>query len=609
MSGFFNTRFVVKLVAVAGALGIFGGIVALVLIFTGSINLAANTKDPKLLYKVVHGTFKQWVSSNADGIPVPDDLDDPGRIALGAQHYAQNCTRCHGGPGLGQNPMALAMKPTPQHLPAVIDQFTDAELFFILQKGVMMSAMPAWPAEGRDDEIWSTVAFIRQIDDMSVAEYMNLVTPEPTEVPEMDFGLLASAEEMDFYVTRYPMEEHLYAAPTGGFADYALSGVPVAQCATCHGTDGSGAPTGGEAPNLSIQSPAYIKAALQSYAAGDRHSGYMQVVAAQLSDAQIDALGNYYGRTLPTVATTMDTAPDAELVALGETLATQGRPVDGISACYDCHGKSGTDDPDGVLVPQIAAQSEIYLTRQLRQFRSGGRGQTAIWSPMTGVAHNLSDADIAGVSAYFAALQIDATPPTQPTDVPATAEQTAMATDLISGVCSECHEADILGAPSGETPNLTLQGPDYIERQLYDFRAGRRDNSRMQQTAIRLDEAQIQALSAYIGGMEIGLRQPPEPVSTDLALGEQLARRGMPDQDVPSCLTCHGEANTESLSQVPRLHGQNGAYLLTRLEYFQQGDADDITDYSPMPWIAQAMSDEQLRAAAAWFAAQEPLAK
>ena len=85
--------------------------------------------------------------ARACAIPETVDLADPGLIRLGAGHYANTCASCHGGPGLGQSPLALTMRPSPQHLPAVVGQFTDAELFWIVREGVRFSPMPAWPAE------------------------------------------------------------------------------------------------------------------------------------------------------------------------------------------------------------------------------------------------------------------------------------------------------------------------------------------------------------------------------------------------------------------------------------------------------------------------------
>lgn len=605
----FLSTFIGKFIAGLVALGIVAALIGLLLVSTGSINLAANNQHSRLFYYVVHSTFKRWVSVLASDVEVPDDLEDEGRIALGAQHYAQNCTRCHGGPGLGQNPMALAMNPSPQHLPAVVDQFTDAELYVILEKGVMMSAMPAWPAADRPDEIWSTVAFIRQLGEMSADEYLALVAPETDASQTIAFGGAPEAADMDFYVDRYPMDEHLYSAPTGGFADYALAGIPIAQCSTCHGTDGDGLPTDGEAPNLTLQSPGYIRAALESYAAGDRHSGFMQVVASQLSGAQMDGLAAHYGDELETRPSPQDGPLDQALVDQGRALALEGRIADGIVACHDCHGREGTQTEGGIMVPQLAAQSETYITRQLQLFRENGRGQTSVWSPMTGVADNMTDDDIAAVSAYFASLDTDAPSPTEPELTPASVAQVQRSEDLITRICSDCHQADMMGDPDENVPNLSLQLTDYVERQLYDFRAQRRENEEMYQAAQQLSDDDIVALAAYMGGLQPVARGGDDPVSTDLALGEDIARNGLPEQGVPSCLTCHGNDSVNSIAQLPRLHGQSGSYLWARLEHFQDADPETITGYSPMPNIAAAMSEDQLQAAAAWFAEQDPLPK
>ena len=37
------------------------------------------------------------------------------------------------------------MSPRPQNLPKVLGQFTDEELYLIVEHGVKYSAMPSWP--------------------------------------------------------------------------------------------------------------------------------------------------------------------------------------------------------------------------------------------------------------------------------------------------------------------------------------------------------------------------------------------------------------------------------------------------------------------------------
>src|SRR5262249_28905413 len=63
-------------------------------------------------------------------------------------------------------------------------------------------------------------------------------------------------------------------------------------CSSCHGVDGKGRP--GVAPALAGQSERELEIALRAYRDGSRPSGFMQPVAAQLSDARIIAAASYY---------------------------------------------------------------------------------------------------------------------------------------------------------------------------------------------------------------------------------------------------------------------------------------------------------------------------
>ena len=137
-----------------------------------------------------------------------------------------------------------------------------------------------------------------------------------------------------------PANEFLYAAPASGFGDDTVHSNPVATCARCHGSDGSGAVTGGEAPNLTIQDAPYLQAALEAYTQGSRKSGFMQNIASQLSEAQIAALSRYYAG-LPTQANAPHPA-DPILIKRGETIALQGLPASATPACASCHESAGS---------------------------------------------------------------------------------------------------------------------------------------------------------------------------------------------------------------------------------------------------------------------------
>ncbi len=74
-------------------------------------------------------------------------------------------------------------------------------------------------------------------------------------------------------------------------------------------------------------------------------------------------------------------------------------------ACAVCHGPVGlSTTPDA---PHLAGQPALYLAAQLRAYRSGARRHEV----MNVMARGLTDEDIAQLSAWYAAIRIDAQPP------------------------------------------------------------------------------------------------------------------------------------------------------------------------------------------------------
>ena len=75
------------------------------------------------------------------------------------------------------------------------------------------------------------------------------------------------------------------------------------------------------------------------------------------------------------------------------------------SVCQVCHGMNGIGT--NPTVPNLAGESEMYISKQLKAFRSGTRTH----EQMSIIAQGLSDADIANAAAYFSAIKVTATPP------------------------------------------------------------------------------------------------------------------------------------------------------------------------------------------------------
>ena len=69
------------------------------------------------------------------------------------------------------------------------------------------------------------------------------------------------------------------------------------------------------------------------------------------------------------------------------------------ATCAACHGANGIANIP--MYPNLAGQKAMYTAKQLKAFRDGSRKDPV----MAGMAKNLSDADIANLSAYYESLK------------------------------------------------------------------------------------------------------------------------------------------------------------------------------------------------------------
>jgi len=373
-------------------------LIATIVVTTGLVDLSAAKPHPDGWARFLHYTFERSTAAHAGPNP-PADLDSAVRVAAGAAYYGQVCARCHGGPGFGQNPVGLSMHPRPQYLVTDLPtaNFTAPELFRIVKAGVKYSAMPSWPADGRDDEVWQIVAFLRALPTMSPARFQQLalVTHGGQAVPAAFGGPFAPVRYKLRNDDEPPVGSFSYRSPAFGFSGYALGGDVVATCARCHGAGGAG---GGAFPNLTLQSRDYLARSLAAFAAGRRRSGFMQVIASELSPQQIAALADYYAG-LPRRATEVA----RPFPIAGQQLALVGVPAAGLAPCAACHGVTRAAEK---AYPLLEGQSTWYIVNQMAVFRDGGRGTIAgdkVIDPMVAIAKKLTDDQIRAVAGYYAA--------------------------------------------------------------------------------------------------------------------------------------------------------------------------------------------------------------
>jgi cytochrome c553 len=168
--------------------------------------------------------------------------------------------------------------------------------------------------------------------------------------------------------------------------------------------------------------------------------------------------------------------------------------------CVACHGENGiSTDPQ---FPNLSGQSIFAIYKELHDFKSGAR-QNDVMTPM---AQQLSDeqmANVAGFYSHFARGTVDPQRARETSaEVRALIEQGDTARDLPA--CNGCH-GERAGGPI-ETPTLTGQQREYLERQLQAFSSGARRNDlygRMRSIAAELKPEEMKALAGYYASAKL----------------------------------------------------------------------------------------------------------
>jgi cytochrome c553 len=169
--------------------------------------------------------------------------------------------------------------------------------------------------------------------------------------------------------------------------------------------------------------------------------------------------------------------------------------------------------------------------------------------------------------------------------------------------CASCHGAKGEGNAASGFPRIAGQSQSYLAHQLTSFANGSRDNPIMAPMAKKLTPQQIDAVSAYYAQLEAPSTSSAAPPAAQQKRGQTLAAIGDDKIGVQSCANCHGPGGSGEAPTYPYLAGQHAAYLKASLNAWKGGGRK--TDPSQqMPMIAKRLSDSDITAVSAYFAAQ-----
>lgn len=163
---------------------------------------------------------------------------------------------------------------------------------------------------------------------------------------------------------------------------------------------------------------------------------------------------------------------------------------------------------------------------------------------------------------------------------------------IVQNVCAACHAANGNSVIT-LNPKLAGQHPEYLLKQLKNFKEGTRANAVMSGMVANLSPEDMQNLAQYFSTQTITLSKAKS--NGKGSLGEKIYRGGIAATQVPACAACHGANGAGLPKQFPRLASQHADYTYQQLKTFRTVERANAP---MMTVIATKMTDAEMQAVA-----------
>ena len=162
--------------------------------------------------------------------------------------------------------------------------------------------------------------------------------------------------------------------------------------------------------------------------------------------------------------------------------------------------------------------------------------------------------------------------------------------------CVACHAADG-NSSTPANPKLAQQHPEYLIKQLREYKSGKRANAIMGGFANSLSDADMRNVAYWLASQKAvaGAATDPELVR----LGERIYRGGIADRQIAACAGCHSPNGAGIPAQNPRLSGQHAEYTADQLRQFRGGIRKNNIQ---MTGVAAKMNDREILAVSEFIA-------
>jgi cytochrome c553 len=161
-----------------------------------------------------------------------------------------------------------------------------------------------------------------------------------------------------------------------------------------------------------------------------------------------------------------------------------------------------------------------------------------------------------------------------------------------AALCVACHGAQG-NSTNPAVPSLAGQPKQFITTQLVMFREGNRKDPLMSPIAAGLANADINEFGTYFTA-----QTPIPPAASDMDPAKVAASQRLAEQY--HCVSCHG-ASLKGQQHIPRLAGQQSAYVAAQLRGFKAGTRFDMD--GNMTSAAQPLTENDIALLAEYLAA------
>ncbi|UXY16156.1 cytochrome c4 [Chitiniphilus purpureus] len=184
-----------------------------------------------------------------------------------------------------------------------------------------------------------------------------------------------------------------------------------------------------------------------------------------------------------------------------------------------------------------------------------------------------------------------------PTVFAANKADPARGKQIVEQYCAACHGADGNSVASAN-PSLAGQHPEYIYKQLVEFKSQARKSPVMNPIAAQMGPDDMRNVAAHFSKQTAKAKGASDKALIEA--GRKIYRGGIAAKGVPACMACHSPNGVGIPAQYPRVGGQHAAYTEAQLKAFRSGER---ANNPVMSQVSAKLSDQEIKAVSEYIQA------